>query len=92
MKCWKKAVCSLLWAALLCLLCSCVSHRVEKRPVYPYAFAPEEKGGLRVGHRYTYEERQRLKGPQGAGAASARHENFIPARLERFQGNPHLMR
>ena len=74
------------------LLSGCVTERIEKRPVYHFAFAPEEEGGRRLGRRYTREDRQRLKQKQYTGRPEVRHEQFIPAQLEKFQGNPQLMR
>ena len=88
----RKILTCILWIVLLLLLSSCVTERIEKRPVYHFAFAPEEEGGRRLGRRYTREERQRLKRTQYNGKPEVRHEQFVPARLEHFQGNPQLMR
>lgn len=77
---------------VLLFLTSCVTERVEKRPVYRFAFAPEENNGRNLGKRYSRSERERLPRNHYMGHGKRRSENFIPARLENFSGNPHLIR
>ena len=75
---------------LLLFLTSCVTERIEKRPVYPFAFAPGENNGRSLGRHYKPAER--LPRSQYTGRGERREEVFVPARLERFTGNPHLVR
>ena len=75
---------------LLLFLTSCVTERIEKRPVDPFAFAPGENNGRTLGRHYKPAER--LPRSQYTGRGERRREVFVPARLERFTGNPHLVR
>ena len=75
---------------LLLFLTSCVTERIEKRPVDPFAFAPGENNGRTLGRHYKPAER--LPRSQYTGRGERRREDFVPARLERFSGNPHLVR
>ena len=75
---------------LLLFLTSCVTERIEKRPVDTFAFAPGENNGRTLGR--LYKPAERLPRSQYTGHGEHRKEVFVPARLERFTGNPHLVR
>lgn len=81
-----------LFTMLLLCLTSCVTERIEKRPVYRFAFAPEEDNGRNLGRRYTRSEREILPRDRYTGRGERQSEVFVPARLEHFSGNPQLIR
>ena len=74
------------------LLNGCVTERIEKRPVYHFAFTPEERGGLHPGRLPPRSQRKTYSRDQYSGRVEPRTGDFIPARLEQFNGNPHLSR
>jgi hypothetical protein len=81
-----------LFAVLLLCLTSCVTERIEKRPVDRFAFAPEEDYGRNLGKRYSRSKHEILPRSQYTGRGGRQSETFVPARLERFSGNPQLIR
>ena len=81
-----------LFTVLLLCLTSCVTERIEKRPIHRFAFAPGEDNGRNLGRHYTPSERKILPRSQYTGRGGRQSEAFVPARLERFNGNPQLSR
>jgi len=85
-------------AGLLLLLCSCAGRHTERREFIPgQAFSADERAW-----RSTHDpNREAYRPPAKAGSRGktpdqlrpvVQYEEFTPARLEHFRGNPHLVR
>jgi hypothetical protein len=87
------------FAALLLLLCSCAERHTERREFIPgQAFSADERAW-----RSTHDSgREAYRPPAKAGSSrgkapehfrpAVQYEEFTPARLEHFRGNPRLVK
>lgn len=75
---------------ILSLICGCTVSEVRRVRSGP-AFAKGEKlPSARSGKRYNSPEIIRSRRTRLPGHAETRHQQIIPARMEHFNGNPHL--